>query len=81
MNLHDYRKLYNKYLDQPAFFTVKEFAAYRRVTPRTIIHWIKTGKIAAEQPAGKKGRYAIPSEMITSHPNLPPITLWPDIKP
>lgn len=65
-------------MERPAFISVKEFAAYRRVHPNTILRWIKAGRVPAEQPAGKYGCYAIPAEMIIAHSVVyPPVPDWP----
>lgn len=63
----------------PSFVSVKEYAEYRGVHRNTIIKWIRAGRIAAEQPAGKRGRYAIPAEMIIARPDLPPASMWPKL--
>lgn len=61
-----------------AFITPKEYAEYRGVHPSTVIRWIKEGLLPAEQPAGKKGHYAIPVEMMVSNALRSPIQGWPE---
>jgi len=62
-----------------AFVTVKEYAEYRGVHPSTVIRWIKEGRVPAEQPAGRKGTYAIPVDMIIKDPPMyPPVKDWPE---
>lgn len=51
-------------LAKTAFLTPKEFAEFRGVHPSTVIRWIKAGTLPAEQPGGKKGRFAIPAEAL-----------------
>lgn len=63
--------------DQSAYISVKAYAHYRGIHPNTVIRWIKIGKVPAEQPGGRKGRYAIPAQMIDKH-NYPPVPGWPE---
>jgi excisionase family DNA binding protein len=65
-------------VEKRAFITVKEYAAYRGVHPSTVIRWITDGRVPAEQPAGKKGRFAIPAEMIVSNSTYAPLPDWPE---
>lgn len=51
-------------IGRAAFITPKEYAEYRGVHPSTVIRWIKNGTLVAEQPGGKKGRFAIPAEVL-----------------
>jgi len=64
-------------MDRPAFVTPKEYAEYRGVHLSTIMRWIKQGRVPAEQPAGKKGRYAIPAELLEKIA-YPPAPGWPE---
>jgi excisionase family DNA binding protein len=63
-------------LEKRAFISVPEYAAYRGVHRNTIMKWIREGRVPAEQPAGKKGRWAIPREMIVENPIYPPVADW-----
>lgn len=69
-------------MDNPAFISPKEYAAWRGVHVNTVIRWIKQGRVPAEQPAGKHGRFAIPAEMIVKDPLFrpvyPPAPGWPE---
>ena len=65
--------------DQKRFITAKEYADYRGVHASTVIRWIKNGRVPAEQPAGKKGAYAIPAAMIIENKHeYPPAPGWPE---
>jgi predicted site-specific integrase-resolvase len=64
-------------MGKPAFVSPKEYAAFRGVHWTTVIRWIKAQRLPAEQPAGKKGRYAIPVEMMEKT-MFPPSPEWPE---
>jgi len=42
------------------FMTAKEYAAFWKVHPSTVMRWIRKGRIPAEQPNGPHGEYFIP---------------------
>lgn len=39
--------------------TVKEYAAWRKVSPRTVLRWIRDGKIRYERTVEPDGQYRI----------------------
>ncbi len=44
------------------FMSPKEYAEYRGVHPNTVVRWIKSKKLHAEQPGGKGGHFFIPRD-------------------
>jgi excisionase family DNA binding protein len=63
---------------EKAFISVQDYAKYRGVHRNTIMKWIRAGRVPAEQPAGKNGKWAIPREMIIENPTYPPLADWPE---
>ena len=64
---------------QPArVMTVKEYADFRGVHRNTVMRWIYSKQIVAEQTAGKRGRYSIPVETAPlTHLGYPGAIGWP----
>lgn len=45
--------------DRFDYYTVKEFAAMRGVSPRTVRDWIRERWIQAERTAGERGQWRV----------------------
>lgn len=59
-------------MDQPTYVSTADVARAFGVSHKTVVAWIKAGKLAAIQPSGENGAYRIPAaEVARLHGSTP----------